>query len=493
MNGDDDFANVDEEDEETFVTSSKRSAINTMRLPYVPPDLAAANVTTPDASVTLYLHVGPSHSGVPMLYEQLGKMGTLQQDRIVVANASHHKLNVEALHADCQNELMGTREKFESGIHFPGVFGNHPKTLAGVLRQEVACWKSFLDTLDAYRSLGTSVFISDDRLSQQVLPNVYGIGGAAALDWVSIKETLQADWNIVVIVNYRRYFDWLPAAKGADEQVHLVQHTAQLPRLARWPRNEDGMYLEPLFPHFIRNAMKKLDVPYSKRVVELYGGFARTRLLDLYVPDQSVLTTLLCNVLRNDAPASCAESQRLDATLSPEDKAASRVLDLEGEYKWFDFELFDELVTTAADHNILRFRHVTRRTATITTQYYIEQYMNIHPRRDLPLKCPKPGQLEDYLKTSLQYERELLGEQVAAAYKASHKAEFEQQVENRMFCAMNMRRLFRDPTWRTFLRHLTNKSAKRIQAGGKPGPPESSQPLHRLLKWIAGYRDNNYV
>ena len=484
-NGDDDmFEDLDENEEETFVSTSKRSAINILRLPYVPPELSAANMTT-STSLTLYLHVGPVHAGVPQLYEQLRHMDSdLLQDKLIVANASSHpQLNVPALHVDCQSTLVSTRKSYAERIHLPGMFGKQ-KSLAETLR-DVPCWKSFLDTLDVYGAQGASVFIADDRLSHQVIPDIYGLDGPGVLDWISIKETLQANWNIVVIANYRRYFDWLPAAKGADEQVHMEQHTAELPRLARWPRNEGGMYLEPLFPHFIRHAMKKLDVPYTKRVVELYGGFAETRILDLYAPVQSVRTTLLCDVLK-DRPLSCAASHRMDADAGEEANSAAAVLDVEGEYAWSDFQLFDELVTTAAQRNILRFRHVQRVTATITTEYYIKTYLGIHPRRDLPLKCPKKGELEDYLKVSIQLERELLGVHADSVHKDLLKREFNQQMEDRMFCAMNMRKLFRDRSWREVLRHLTNKSAKRIQAGGEPGP-QPFDPLQRLLEWT-GFR-----
>ena len=49
-------------------------------------------------------------------------------------------------------------------------------------------------------------------------------------------------------------------------------------------------------------------------------------------------------------------------------------------------------------------------------------------------------------------------------------AGFWQLSEKHVFCSINMRAVLRQGEWRAFFRHLTNKSAIRIQAGGKPGP-----------------------
>jgi hypothetical protein len=160
-------------------------------------------------------------------------------------------------------------------------------------------------------------------------------------------------------------------------------------------------------------------------------------------------------------------------------------------------QLFDELVTTAASHSILRYRFISRYvgrlicikvahvpyfsvTATKTTEYYVVDHKQIHPRHDLPLTCPESPILSSYLSQSQNFERSLFG-----AVNPAHEPAFYNQVKENMFCSMNMRQILVSPShhstpyfvlttqqqrqreWRTFFRHLTEKSAKRIREGSK--------------------------
>ena len=99
--------NVDEDEEEDFVTS-QRSAINTIELPN------PANWATPqfDASrPTLILHVGPIRSGVPELAAELSKLkDSLALDKYSLASDAA----TSALHTNCQRELHLARKKYDT-------------------------------------------------------------------------------------------------------------------------------------------------------------------------------------------------------------------------------------------------------------------------------------------------------------------------------------------------------------------------------------------
>lgn len=465
------LANVNAEDEEDFVTSMK-SAINTFKLP----DATDFGASAYDgAKPSLILHVGPIKTGVGALHEELlaKHKEALETDRFVLMPST------EGLHEACQNELSLVRQSYPNKK-------KQTKTVNQVL-SEVPCWKSFLDALAPFYETGTSVIISDEQLSKQLLPNVHGIG-PAVLDWITLRDTVMPDWNVVVVASYRRYYEWLPAAKAAAEQVHLQQHSASPPRLARWPGNrEKGMLLEPLFPHFVRNAVEKLDVPYTPRLVDLYRPYvSQTKILNLYAKDQSVVSSFVCDIL-DAATTACAASRKRDtqqtttATISEQSRMA--ILDAKADKDWSDkdwsdFQLFDELVTAAADHTVLRTKYVTRSIATATTQYYVEQYLHMQAR-DLPLSCPSADQSSQFLDESVAYEKTLLPDN--NFYKAAakeHRAAFD--AVGTQFCSINMRAVLRQRHWRTFFRHLTNTSAVRIQAGGEPGP--GRKLLSRLLR-----------
>jgi hypothetical protein len=183
------------------------------------------------------------------------------------------------------------------------------------------------------------------------------------------------------------------------------------------------------------------------------------------------------------ATSTCAASQKDDYIKIDSNATALRdpiaaIMNTTDDMKWYNFQLYDELVTTAAKRGLVRNRRVTRTLATTTTQYYVEQYLQLQPRTSLPLACPNVEQLHHFLDESLAYERTLLGNDVSKSMIRHHKDEFQSMVDNKMYCSINMRAVLRQVNWRSFFRHLSNQSAQRIQAGGKPFPTRKA-----YLRW----------
>jgi hypothetical protein len=459
------FDNVNTADEENFEGALGRG-INTVSLSELPADSFGETPTYDPSKTDLIFHVGPIKTGVEEISKELRKyQNDLKTDRIEILKS------LDGFHESCQKELSYVRQQFNS---LTEKAKSKTKPLQESIRS-VPCWKSVLNALKPFRKNKRSVLISDSQLSKQFLQDVFQVG-PAPLDWIAVRDTLMDDWNIVVVVSYVRYFEWLPAAKAATEQVHLVQHSSLAPRLARWPGDrEKGMLLEPLFPHFVRNAVEKLDVPYTARTIDLYRPYvSKAKVLNMYTQNQSIASTFLCEVL-DSAKTACDASRSDDALKLDKNEAAlagprTAILNTTGDITWYDFQLYDELVTTAAERGLVRTKRITRTTATATTQYYVEKYLQLEARQSLPLTCPPPEQWRRFLDESLAYERSLLGIDIFKANVRNHRQEFQYMVDNKMFCSINMRAVLRQQHWRTFFRHLTNLSAQRIQAGGKPGP-----------------------
>lgn len=460
------FGNVAAGDEEDFAVNS---ALNTVKL------LDQTDFVAPPLDLmkpSLILHVGPIKTGVEALArDELSQLkAELDIDDYVLLP------QMAGLHETCQRELSLLREDF---IMKRKKKKKQSKKLEEIIT-EFPCWKEVLDTLAPYNTTRTSVIVSDELLSHQLISYVESIG-PAVMDWITIRDTLMRDWNVIVVVSYRRFFEWLPSAKASAEQAHKVQRTDSAPRLARWPGSDKGMVLEPLFPHFVRNnAIDKLDVPYTPRIVQLYQPFvSATRILNLYTPDQSVRTSFVCDIL-DHAEAACAASKTRDERNTPgqrPDLIASTSRNAlwndftKSDQAWFDFQLFDELAVVASQHNYIRTKFVSRTTATETTQYYVETYRKETPRKDLPLVCPNVNELNHFLDQSLTFERQLLPQFVALHKDTAEKEHRQSFAEvGNGFCSINMRKILRQVEWRTFFRHLTTKSAARIQAGGEPGP-----------------------
>jgi hypothetical protein len=120
--------------------------------------------------------------------------------------------------------------------------------------------------------------------------------------------------------------------------MHLVQRTSELPRLARWPNAyEKGMLLEPLFPHFADDALSRLDVPFTTRIVELFKPFVSdVKILDLYKDGQSVRSTFLCDVVKSIS--SCDVSRKDNAT-----ESLQTFLGTSEENAWYNFQVREAL------------------------------------------------------------------------------------------------------------------------------------------------------
>ena len=483
------FDQVSAADQEDF-ENTKNGNINTFPLSEQPAEIFGETPVYDPKKSDLIIHVGPMKTGIDEISQEVSKYAkSLKADQFTILKS------VDGFHEKCQHEINLIREKYsllsEKKL-------KKMKSLDTTIR-DLSCWKSALDTLEPYRvsnrALTTSsndttsfspyettynkkqsVFVCDAQLAKQLLPDVYQIG-PSTMEWVTIRDTIMNDFNIIIVVSYLRYFEWLPSAKAAAEQYHLVQHTAAAPRLARWPGDlEHGMLLEPLFPHFAIDPMHKLDIPYTSRMVDLYRPYvSKVKILNLHIPDQSVVTTLLCDVLHT-AETSCAASKKNDFVVLEGNPSAMNnqihsIMNTSDDMKWYDFQLYDELVTTAARRGVIRNRRVTRTTATQTTQYYVEQYLKLgEARKSLPLTCPSPEHLRHFLDESLAYERKIAGNNFAKSNIQNHKDEYQKMVDNNMFCSINMRAVLRDVNWRMFFRHLSNDSAQRTQAGAKPFP-----------------------
>jgi hypothetical protein len=209
----DPFADVPEDEQEDFLTTSKRSSINTAKLPYV----TDFHIPTSPAGVTkpkLYLHVGPVRTGVAKLRDQLLAMkDDLLADKVVDSD----QLDSIAFQSKCQLELNSARESYQAK---KTGWLKKQKGLKGVLENEIPCWNTFLKSLEPYNQEGMSVIISDDVLTQQLL-DVRDIG-TAVMDWIAIQETLMEKWDVVIVATYRRYFDWMPAGKSVVGTDHIV-------------------------------------------------------------------------------------------------------------------------------------------------------------------------------------------------------------------------------------------------------------------------------
>jgi hypothetical protein len=209
----------------------------------------------------LIIHVGPPKTGTTTLQEQLFavKDDWLQAaDNVVYAGAFYDQhgqhvgrlpiMESLILNTSCHEELAQTRRRRRHSSTITSN-GNRAQSLAEELRR-VPCWNHVLQELYAYRQeknthaiifsnevLSTKWNIrlqdddDDDDSSSTTGNNRFAHHSyRAPLDWITMQLTLAQDWNVIVVISYRRYMDWIVSSKRQQER-----YKSSKAHLRLWP------------------------------------------------------------------------------------------------------------------------------------------------------------------------------------------------------------------------------------------------------------------
>jgi hypothetical protein len=347
-----------------------------------------------------------------------------------------------------------------------------------------------------------NVILSDESLLKML--NMYYEKNPTGNPW----EALTQDWDVTVVVAYRRFYDWLPSAKFQRDRP------MQEPWRAEWP-GQGGVALKSLFSdnhgaaeildewqylHFFSETVlenfRSLQKKHVKlKVIHLYGKFT-TR------------TNFFCHVLQ-DAPKSCYAARRQDAM-----EAVARGGGGMAEHHWnarsdkvdkdstgikkYPIQFYDAVATAAASKGWIDTAVWKRQQVAQILKNHHEAVLDLHSKTlqkqqqqqqqeegtgvessaaalaleavvealELPLTCPTEQQLDDLLKVSLQMERKNVRKlyYARAGGAASHRAAFRRATtaKSRQFhwdyCWVDTDKLFADDdmdklrtSWKTFI------------------------------------------
>jgi hypothetical protein len=201
-------------------------------------------------------HTGSSRSNMPFI-------------KSILSQQCHLQLEKRRLKFYRQQQQQEQRTNKKQSITTPTT------TLANVLGS-VQCWKDALNLLESYRLNQTNIIHSDETYgykwrdwdirrssgvsssstSMQRNENTTAAAAAGPWDWISLYETLHdAGWNVVVVLGYRRYAEWIVSVKQ-----HAEKWTGRKPRHAMWPTMEPnnpgepaggGLLFAPPFPNIL--------------------------------------------------------------------------------------------------------------------------------------------------------------------------------------------------------------------------------------------------
>lgn len=301
------------------------------------------------------------------------------------------------------------------------------------------CWKpTKVECVKDLRDLLHSQFKTFDRpmpnllISDEALLKLYDDqkNSDRNENYIMLKEILGRDFDIVIVVTYRRFYEWLPSAKHQKDKP-----TGESSK-TMWPgKSRTGTSPQPLFPenqtmssiidswsreHFFTEStyetLREIAAPnFVVKVVHMYSKM-------------SVRTNFLCNAIPN-AAQSCRSSRREDAVLR-EARINTRSGEENVDIIRYPSALFDALATAAVSFidthkwerqkvsKMLRDHYYSASLAFNNRLYQQEasvpedqhgsrKFATTNPWQ-LPIICPSLSRLDELLHHSLALESKLL-------------------------------------------------------------------------------------
>ena len=290
------------------------------------------------------------------------------------------------------------------------------------------------------------------------------LGSWSPIDWKLLKETLEDEWNIVVLMGYRRYFDWLPSSY---QQIN--RYSPAKPKLKFWPSREDepgkGKEIPYLFPGLWKQKSKLGGLAYhdTDQLVQMIDNILPTVLFnmedkrpldldnstDIILPPNekvSLLSRFFCTTLQEAGVTTdftCHQSLEADKNLTSEVIANPSKT------------VFYDSLTVAAYRKKMIKSTLVRHKVVMRVQAFHRDVLN-QTDRDFPVLCPSNTELEEFLALSLSKEARLL----PTFYNTtdghdSHVAAFWENVKKNKYCWIDTEKTLQQEEWINFFQQFS--------------------------------------
>ena len=378
-----------------------------------PPPAAVEAPTRP----YFIFHVGPPKTATTSIQAHLTAWAdVLQQDHYVYAGSfyesdtTHYTENhtlpwaVELKKFQCQRQLEQAR-----------VASNR----TGEYWTNVTCIQNVQNAIPP----GRHIIISDETLSFQrrKLADL----GKSPIDWIGLQDAF-SDYQILVVVAYRRFYEWLPSSKQ-----QMDRYTPAKKKLTKWP-SQGGLPLTP-YTSLLDRQFPNPSVPYvpPSEVTQYWQPHVAVKYLNLHHSHQALLVSLACHVLPS-APHTCRHAQSMG-----DERQYNPQLTLNYDFLALAAVEAEGLV----DPKLQSRRSVNRAIARYTNE-----------SSTFPLQCPNETEYARLYERSWEMEVKALGEE--AANETDHRAGFDRMVASQKNCWVDTAAVLAQPEWQAFFRRV---------------------------------------
>ena len=392
------------------------------------------SVWNPEKKGHLILHVGPSKTATTSLQTDL----TMAEDRGWLGENNFHFAGrfYRPYISDNTGSLVMNRSESKLLEVARTMFredDNDDATDFSAFRRELEA--VYNEQMRATRVKdGPSTPLQTVILSDEVFGNMW-------LDpeiYETIRDTVSDEWQVTVVVGYRRFFEWILSSKFQRDRTDRTSAGGK----ERWP-SEGGRALLPIFPDTLENDQWRQWYHYSDTILGAVRQTFPVRMINLHATDDaSVLTQFLCDILDN-ADFACARSRERDVLeqtkLNTQEDSAVPSL------------YYDALATAAAEMGWIDEDAHSRQQLRNAIRLYQEETRGL-TSDDLPELCPSSSELESLYERSLEFERLYIPSLLT---EPAHREAFEAKIADNSYCWVDAATVLMDPQWKQFFHQFS--------------------------------------
>ena len=368
----------------------------------------------------LIVHVGPIKTATTSIQTDLTRINeTLSRDNYFYAGRYYNPVFNEKTNKEVLNQsLSPVIDKFLR------LFVAGPQSKRGIFNRTSSV-EAFKEELANYK--GRNIVISDETITKKGIrdPEAFAV----------LADAFGDEWNIHIVANYRRFFQWLPSTIYQEFRLDMLAHQEYK---IEWPalNASKGRRVKKLFPDLFTKFHR-----FTHDLVWAVNDTLPVKIFNLHEGEGSVTKRFVCELLPN-APKSCRAMQSLDqgeGAAVVNSAATNTALHLN----------YDIFTTQVADLGLIDMHRFRRPEIREALRNLTEVELGKTPW-DFDLDCPQNQQLEEFLNASLVLEEKVLGREAAAKAEVETRAVFQESIDKKRFCTVNAKTSVQKEPWKSF-------------------------------------------
>jgi len=254
-----------------------------------------------------------------------------------------------------------------------------------------------------------------------------------------LAEEVNKDWNVHIVVAYRRFYDWLPSMYSQQYRFERNQ-TGSYPRVD-WP-DQGGTKIDT-FAEWYKSKQKEFVTHPTIYARNLYAQyFSHISIFDI-----SKKRKLAANFVCNMVPAA---KHTCDFLRKGGVKRVVENPSLTHDY--------DRLSVEAYERGLVD-KSLSRKKVAESARVFQMRVMKKRVQ-DLPMTCLDEEARRDIISLSAEAEIEIFQENLSSDEKANIRKQCEAAMESKKFCNVDIAKVLSDPNWVKFFGSIHSPKAR---------------------------------